>query len=68
MLPRKRLSKCNTPAIQTNAPAVVEAMLYLDRLQARGLRTTVRIIAGRHEASGESVLRAIEKLRNKVGE
>jgi len=69
-MPRRarKLNVFNTKKLRTTAPEVVEAVMYLDQLQARGLRTVVRISAGRHEASGETVLRAIEKLRNKVGE
>lgn len=69
-MPRRsrKLNAHNTAKLRVRAPDVVEAMLYLDRLQARGLRTVVRISAGHHEVFGESVLLAIQKLRNKVGE
>ena len=69
-MPRRarKLNVFNTKKLRTTSPDVVEAMLYLDRLQARGLRTVVRISAGHHEVFGESVLRAIQCLRKKVGE
>lgn len=68
-MPRSRkLNAHNTEKLRVRAPDVVEAVMYLDQLQAKGHRLTVRLRCGTHEAYGDTVLSAINMLKIQRGE
>lgn len=58
-----RLHPHNIAKQRDQAPAVVEADLYLDELQAKGHAVRIWIAVGTEKVSGETILEAVKKLR-----
>lgn len=56
----------NTRTLRTDAPAVIDAAMYLDELQARGHQVRLILCVGKVRVSGRTILEAVEQLKGKV--
>lgn len=69
-MPRPKKNKpaavIEAPAVLKGAPAVIDAAMYLDALQAAGHQVRLILCVGKVRVSGRTILEAVESLKGKV--